>query len=83
MCDAIGDKKRLECKIFTAIISEKGYDFCGKIIFNYTLKINKALIDVRFSTQRIELDILSKVVDKNDIVVETIKMNESTKHRNK
>ena len=53
MCDAIGGKKRLECKIFTVIVNEQGSDFCEKTSFDYNLKINKGLIAVRFSTQRI------------------------------
>ena len=71
MNDVMGGKKGLKNLILTSIVSKQRCNFGGKIIFNLGFHY-KDSVNIKFHLEWVELDIFTKVVNEDNIMLEPI-----------
>ena len=72
MRDTLSYKKLCKILVFISIIRVKGDDFAIKVFFHKSLKSNKYIMNLGFLLKRIKLNILCKVINKDNIVFQII-----------
>ena len=71
MSDAMGGKKGAKNHILTSIVSKQHFNFGGKVIFNLGFHY-KDSVNIKFLLEWVELDIFSKVINEDNIILEPI-----------